>query len=54
MIDFFNMYTIHVFSDDFLALFENSTQPKIKSGTSSKKPAGNAVKVLWGEPGNQV
>ncbi|XP_060605968.1 centrosomal protein of 131 kDa-like [Ruditapes philippinarum] len=38
-------------SDDFLALFENSTQPKIKSGTSSRKPAG---KVLWGEQGNQA
>jgi hypothetical protein len=45
------MCTFSVFSDDFLALFENSTQPKIKTGTSSRKPAG---KVLWGEQGNQV
>ncbi|XP_053392932.1 centrosomal protein of 131 kDa-like [Mercenaria mercenaria] len=42
-------------SDDFLALFESTAQPKIKTGTSSsKKPTGNAVKVLWDEPGNKA
>ncbi|WAQ95629.1 CP131-like protein [Mya arenaria] len=37
--------------DDFLALFESSTQPKIK-GTSagSKKPSSTANKVLWSSP----
>ncbi|KAK3090467.1 hypothetical protein FSP39_012118 [Pinctada imbricata] len=37
--------------DDFLALFENSMQPKIKSaGVKSKKPGPNAVKVMWEQP----
>ncbi|XP_071128289.1 centrosomal protein of 131 kDa-like [Mytilus edulis] len=35
-------------SDDFLELFENSMQPKIKAPSASqKKPGPNAVKVLW-------
>ncbi|CAC5378679.1 AZI1 [Mytilus coruscus] len=35
-------------SDDFLELFENSMQPKIKGPSASqKKPGPNAVKVLW-------
>lgn len=37
--------------DDFLALFESSIQPKIKTpATKSKKPGPNAVKVLWQQP----
>lgn len=44
------------FFSEFLALFENPVQPKIKrpssttsSASKSKKPAANAVKVLWQE-----
>lgn len=37
--------------DDFLALFESSIQPKIKTpAAKSKKPGPNAVKVLWQQP----
>ncbi|XP_069125158.1 centrosomal protein of 131 kDa-like [Argopecten irradians] len=33
--------------EDFLALFETSMQPKIKSTAKQKQPSPNAVKVLW-------
>ena len=43
------------FSDDFLAFFESTVPPKIKTPSAkSKKPTANAVKVLWGEPTNPV
>ncbi|XP_033743324.1 centrosomal protein of 131 kDa-like [Pecten maximus] len=35
--------------EDFLALFETSMQPKIKSASKQKQPSPNAVKVLWQE-----
>ncbi|XP_021358763.1 centrosomal protein of 131 kDa-like [Mizuhopecten yessoensis] len=35
--------------EDFLALFETSMQPKIKSTSKQKQPSPNAVKVLWQE-----
>lgn len=41
-------------SDEFLALFENSAQPKIRDGTKYKKPASNAVKVLSDKSANEV
>ncbi|KAL4239667.1 hypothetical protein ACF0H5_000473 [Mactra antiquata] len=42
-------------SDDFLALFDNTTQPKIKGGTSvAKKPSANAVKVLLDQSGSKA
>lgn len=44
-------FTLISFRDDFLALFESSIQPKIKTpAAKSKKPAPNAVQVLWQQP----
>ena len=52
---YIHIISVH-FSDDFLAFFESTVPPKIKtsSATKSKKPSTNAVKVLWGEPANPV